>query len=67
MLVISRKYEEDVIIGDDILIRVVGFFDRHGQKIPLQGLRVRLAIDAPREIPIVRGELLTREAPIGNV
>ena len=47
MLVLSRKVDERVIIGDDIEVMVVG----------MEGDQVKLGIDAPREIPIHRQEV----------
>jgi carbon storage regulator len=47
MLVISRKPDEKVYIGGDIVITVV----------EVQGNRVRLGIEAPFSVPIVRSEL----------
>jgi carbon storage regulator len=47
MLVISRKSGERVHIGDDIEVIVVS----------LKGNSVRLAIEAPRDIVVLRGEL----------
>ncbi|MDA8744402.1 carbon storage regulator CsrA [Rubripirellula amarantea] len=47
MLVLSRKADESIQIGNDIVIKV----------IRVQGNRVRLAIEAPKEIRVVRGEL----------
>lgn len=47
MLVLTRKEEETIRIGDDIVVKVV----------KTHGGRVRLAIDAPLEVPILRGEL----------
>lgn len=47
MLVLSRKKGECIVIGDDIVITVVKI---HGDK-------VRLGIEAPREIPVNRQEV----------
>ena len=47
MLVLSRKTNEDIVIGKDIVVRVVG----------IRGDRVRLAITAPKEVPVYRGEV----------
>jgi carbon storage regulator len=52
MLVLSRKQQQSIRIGDDIEIRVV----------QVQGNRVRLAIDAPKHISIQRNEILSRLA-----
>lgn len=49
MLILSRKVGEKIVIGDNITITVYEI---------LSGGRVRLAIDAPREVPIYRQELL---------
>jgi len=47
MLVLSRNTNESIVIGNDITITVVG----------IQGDKVRLGIDAPREIPVHRLEV----------
>ena len=49
MLSLSRREGESIIIGDNVLIRV------HSVK----GNRVRLGIDAPRYLSVVRAELLS--------
>jgi len=51
MLALSRKVGETILIGDQIKITVTR----------VERDTVRLSIDAPREIPILREELLTRE------
>ena len=48
MLVLTRKLMEKLYIGDAICVTVVR----------LEGGQVRLGIEAPREIPVVRAELL---------
>ncbi|MEQ8785906.1 MAG: carbon storage regulator [Pirellulaceae bacterium] len=47
MLVLSRKRDESIVIGDNITIKVV----------EVKGNRIRLAISAPRDVPVRRGEL----------
>ncbi len=47
-LVFMRKVGESVLVGHDVLITVV----------EVRGQAVRLAIEAPREMPVVRSELL---------
>jgi carbon storage regulator len=54
MLVLTRKLMEKLFIGDDICVTVVR----------LEGGQVRLGIDAPREVTVVRAELVPdRQAP----
>jgi len=50
MLVLSRKTEEKIRIGDDIVITV----------LEVKGNRVRLGIQAPPNCAIVRSELAAR-------
>ena len=47
MLVLTRKPGQQIMIGDSIVINVV----------EVQGDNVRIAIEAPREIKIYRGEI----------
>lgn len=49
MLVLSRKTEEKILLGNEIVITV----------LEVKGNRVRLGIQAPANCPIVRGELST--------
>ena len=55
MLVLSRKLGEKIFIGDNICITVVDI-DRG---------KIRLGIEAPREVAIYRQELLPQGAPPG--
>ena len=48
MLVISRKREESIVIGDNIEIKIV----------KIEENSVKLAIDAPKELKILRKELI---------
>src|SRR3954451_4702176 len=52
MLVLTRKLMEKLYIGDDICVTVVR----------LEGGQVRLGIDAPREVTVVRAELVPERA-----
>ena len=52
MLILQRKAGESLVIGEDITIRVVS----------VDGTRVRLAISAPEDVPILRTELVTATA-----
>ncbi len=47
MLVLSRKLDQKIMIGDDIVITVV----------EIRGDKVRLGIEAPTHIPIHRQEV----------
>ncbi len=51
MLVLTRKIDEAIIIGDNIKITV----------LDIRSDSVKLGIDAPKEVPILRDELLTRK------
>ena len=52
MLVLTRKADEQILIGDDIKITLVR----------VRGNSVRIGIDAPKNIRVVRGELAARDA-----
>jgi carbon storage regulator len=47
MLVLSRKLNESIVIDDNIVITVV----------EIRGDKVRLGIQAPREVPVHRSEV----------
>lgn len=47
MLVLTRKYQEKIRIGNDITITV----------LRTKGKAVRLGIEAPATVPVIRGEL----------
>lgn len=49
MLVLSRKLGEKIVIRGDIVVTVV----------KIDGHQIRLGIEAPREVPIYREEIIT--------
>jgi carbon storage regulator len=54
MLVLTRKYQEKIHIGDNITITV----------LRTKGKAVRLGIEAPADVPVIRGELAFHEESI---
>ena len=54
MLVLTRKVEESILIGDDVEIMVLG----------VSGDKVRIGINAPREVEVFRKEV--KETRDGN-
>ena len=51
MLVLTRRINERIVIGDNIVVTVL---EVHGEQ-------VRLGIDAPREIKVFREEVILRD------
>ncbi len=49
MLVLSRKKQEQIVINEDILVTVVD----------IRGDKVRLGVDAPKDVPVHRKEVHT--------
>ena len=47
MLVLTRRVDESIAIGDSIVVTVLG----------VEGDRVKIGIAAPRDIPIMRQEM----------
>lgn len=59
MLVLSRKKNESIVINDDITIVVV----------EIRGDKVRLGIEAPKEVPVHRNEVyeaIRKDAQAGS-
>ena len=54
MLILSRKPNESIRIGDDIKIYIMPNPNKNSQN-------VRIGIDAPREIKVLRSELEVRD------
>jgi carbon storage regulator len=52
MLILSRKQDESIQIGDNIVISVAR----------IQGNRVHIAVGAPGNVPVVRSELIPAAA-----
>ncbi len=52
MLILTRKAEQGIVIDDQILIRVLA----------VDGERVKIGIEAPRSITVLREELLIEVA-----
>ena len=50
MLVLSRKSNEEIVIGDNIRVKV----------LEISGNRVRLGISAPNHVPVLRQEIFAR-------
>ena len=47
MLILSRKRDEQIVIADNIVVTV----------LEIRGDKVRLGIEAPREVPVHRSEI----------
>lgn len=48
MLVLARKLDESIVIGDNIVVKIVA----------IENGVVKLGIDAPKEVSIIRDELI---------
>ncbi len=57
MLVLSRKLQQEIMIGENVKITV----------LKVKGNTVRLGIEAPRSVRVVRGELTPIEEPMVEV
>jgi carbon storage regulator len=53
MLVLTRRVNERIVIGDDVTVTV----------LEVRGDQVRLGIEAPRDVKVFREEVLQRDPP----
>ena len=53
MLVLTRRVNERIVIGDDVTVTV----------LEVRGDQVRLGIEAPRDVKVFREEVLHRDPP----
>ncbi len=53
MLVLSRKEGERIMIGRSIVVTI----------LETRGGRVRIGIDAPQDVPVLREEICNRQRP----
>jgi carbon storage regulator len=54
MLVLTRRVNERIVIGDDVTVTV----------LEVRGDQVRLGIEAPRDVKVFREEVLHRDGPV---
>ncbi len=52
MLILTRKVEQGIVINSDVIVRVLS----------IDGERVKIGVDAPRSISVLREELLEEVA-----
>jgi carbon storage regulator len=57
MLVLTRRIGEAVVVGEDIVVTVLG----------IKGNQIRLGVKAPRALAVHRNELLKKKADGGAV
>jgi carbon storage regulator len=58
MLILTRRIDETVIIGEEIAVKVLG----------VKGNQVRLGIEAPKEVSVHREEIYNRiKSDVGPV
>ena len=57
MLVLSRKSNESIVIGDQIVIEI----------LEISNNKIRIGIAAPADVRVVRGELAPKERPLNRL
>ena len=53
MLILTRRVGETVMIGDNVTVTVLG----------VKGNQIRIGIDAPRDVSVLREEISNRARP----
>jgi len=56
MLILTRKKDETMVVGHDVTVKVLG----------VSGNQVKIGIEAPREVSIMRDELLDAPCDAGE-
>ena len=56
MLVLTRRIGEEIVIGDDIVLKV----------LEVQGRKVRLGLTVPRDVAVLRQEICDRRTAVGD-
>lgn len=51
MLVLTRKLNETIVIGDNVIVTVTR----------VRGDKVRIGITAPTDVPVLRGEVIKKQ------
>lgn len=54
MLVLTRKLQEEILVGDNIRIAL----------LDIRGGKVRIGIEAPADVPVLRSELRESDATL---
>lgn len=57
MLVLGRKEDQQIVIDDDVCVKVLS----------IRGNTVRLGIEAPASVSIVRGEIVETESQSATI
>jgi len=56
MLILTRRCQESIIIGDDITVKILG----------IKGMQVRIGIEAPTNVSVDREEIRDRKEGNNN-
>ena len=56
MLILTRRVDESLVIGDNVTVTILG----------VKGNQVRIGVDAPRDVTVHREELAKLQHPQGG-